>query len=446
MNRYRARWVLPVTRPPIADGVVVERDGTIVYVGDEAGAPPGRDDDLGDVLLLPGLVNVHTHLELTAMRGFLEELEFQRWIHTLTHARRAVLSSEMLIDSARLGLVEGLRAGTTTFADTGQSGVSILAMRELGVRGVMYQEVFGPRSDQCERAISELRSKVEHLRAHETALVRLGVSPHAPYSVSDALFTATAGFARAEALPMAIHAAESEAEDLYVRDGAGPFAEMQREGDTVPGMRARSPIALLERAGALDARPLLIHCVRVDAQDIDIIAGARCSVAHCPASNAKLGHGVAPLLELLASGIPVGLGSDSVASNNRMNVLEEARLAALLQRSRLGRHDAISAATALRLSTLDGARALGLDQHIGSLDAGKAADLCAFDLRCARGSPVADPTAAAVFALSGCDATFVTVAGRVLVRHGHVTGEDRSLVRRVQEVADKLLAWRRLAS
>ena len=444
MIRYRARWVLPVSRPPIADGVVAVRDGVIVYVGPRGDAPPGPEEDLGEVLLLPGLVNVHTHLELTAMRGFLEELDFQLWIRTLTRARRAVLSSEMLLDAARVGILEGLRAGTTTFADASQSGMPIRAMRELGVRGIMFQEVFGPDPRQCERALAELRDAVAVLRELESALVRVGVSPHAPYSVSHPLLAATARFAMAESLPIAIHAAESDAEDRYVREGEGPFAEVQREIGLTPQPRGRSSIDALARAGALDAHPLLIHCVRVDGEDIRAIAASGCTVAHCPASNAKLGHGVAPLHELMTAGIPVGLGSDSVASNNRLNVLDESRLAVLFQRMRLRSSDALPAAAALELATLGGARALGLADRIGSLEPGKAADLAGFDLRCARGTPVVDPVVAAVFALSGCDAAFVSVAGRVLMRHGRLLHEERMLPARVQDAAERLSRWREL--
>src|SRR5689334_15932987 len=135
MLRYRAKWVVPVCSPPIRDGVVVVEKSEISYVGPIDEAPPGTDDDLGDVILLPGLVNAHCHLELTAMRGFLEDLDFRRWILRLTNARRAVMNREMLLDSARAGLEEGIAAGVTTYADTRDSGVVIEAMREYGVRG-----------------------------------------------------------------------------------------------------------------------------------------------------------------------------------------------------------------------------------------------------------------------------------------------------------------------
>src|SRR5256714_13411414 len=142
--RYHARWVLPITQPPVENGTVVESDGVITHVGPRSAAPRGDDYDLGDAILLPGLVNTHTHLELTAMRGFLENCLFTEWIDKLRQSRNEVMSDEMLLDSARFGVVEGLAAGITTYADTCSSGVAMRAMNELSVRRVMYQEVFGP--------------------------------------------------------------------------------------------------------------------------------------------------------------------------------------------------------------------------------------------------------------------------------------------------------------
>jgi cytosine/adenosine deaminase-related metal-dependent hydrolase len=439
--RYRARHVLPITAPPLAHGVVAVEGDRIVYVGPASAAPPGDEVDLGDTALLPGLVNAHTHLELTAMRGFLEDLDFRSWILRLTSAKRAVLSRDMLLDAARYGIEEGLRRGITTFADTCDSGVAFDAMREYRVRGVMYQEAFGPDPSQCAASLAELRAKVEPLRALETPLVRVGVSPHAPYTVSDALFTAVASYARDESLPIAIHIAESELEhDLVVR-GAGAFADGLRARGIAVARRARSPIELLSSLEVLAARPLLIHCVRVDETDIATIARTRCTIAHCPASNAKLGHGIAPLVDFVDAGIAVGLGSDSVASNNRMDLLEEARFAALLQRARVSAFGAVGPAAALSLATLGGARALGLDHEIGSLEVGKAADLAAFPLEFL--APTHDPIAAAVFALPGTSASFVSVAGRELVRDGVLVTQDHALGDRIQASANTLQRWLR---
>lgn len=441
MTRYHASWVLPIASPPLRNGTVVEQDGRIAYVGPRKGAPSGGDDiDLGDVMLLPGLVNAHCHLELTAMRGFLDGLGFREWIVRLTLARRAVLTPDMLLDAARLGVDEGLQYGITTFADTGDTGAGFDAMLERGARGLCYREVFGPDPAQCDEAVAALDAKVAEMQERATSLVGVGVSPHAPYTVSDALFRATASLARARKLPLAVHIAESEAESQLVERASGEFAEAFRARGLDVSPRARTPIALLESLGVLDARALLIHCVRVDADDIGAIARHDCPVAHCPASNAKLGHGIAPLAALLAAGVRVGVGTDSVASNDRMDLLDEARLASLFATAREGRHDALGAERALELATLGGARALGLDGEIGTLEVGKAADLTAFPIPVHR-APIHDPIAAAVYSLAGLPATFVAVAGRVRVRDGQLVDADAELSRRVQASADLLQKW-----
>ncbi len=409
-----------------------------MYVGPRAGVPAGDRIDLGDCILVPGLVNAHTHLELTAMRGFLEDLPFRPWILRLTKARQAVLTPERLLAAARVGIAEGLRSGVTSFADTSESGVPHQALREMGVRGVVYQEVFGPRAEQCDEAMAGLRQRVDAMAAGDTALVCTGVSPHAPYSVSDALFTATTDLALARSLPMAIHAAESEAETALVRDATGAFADALRARGIAAEPRAASPIRLLARVGALRARPLLVHCVRVDREDIRLIADAGCAVAHCPASNAKLGHGIAPLAEFLAAGIRVGLGTDSVASNNRMDMLDEARLSILMQRARLTRPDTLSATHALELATLGAARAVGLDDRVGSLEVGKGADIAAFPLDDLRDSPTFEAASALVFAAPGRVARLVMVAGEVLVRDGRLLRDAASDLAVVRDTARDL--------
>jgi cytosine/adenosine deaminase-related metal-dependent hydrolase len=439
--RYHARWVLPITQPPIENGTVVEHDGKITYVGPRAGAPAGTDYELGDTILLPGLVNTHTHLELTAMRGFLENCQFATWIDKLRQSRNEVLDEQMLLDSARFGLVEGLEAGITTYADTCSSGVVMQAMREHGVRGLMYQEVFGPDPSHCDAAMRDLQDRLAKLAPEQTDLVTLGVSPHAPYTVSDPLYVAAARMARERNLPLATHIAESAAEEQIVTEGVGDFAERwRRRGIAVSG-RARSPIALLEKHDVLQPGSLLIHCIRVDDADITTIARRGCSVAHCPASNAKFGHGVAPLLPLLAAGITVGIGSDSVASNNRMDILDEARLAVLMHRAWTREHDAFGAHQALELATIGGARALGLDARIGSLEAGKDADLAAFRVDIPRTTPIGDPYSAAIFALPGRSAELVTVRGNILVERAHCRASDPSLAKKVQSAGAALGKW-----
>ncbi|MFL5498516.1 MAG: amidohydrolase family protein [Gemmatimonadaceae bacterium] len=439
--RYHARWVLPITQPPIENGTVVEREGLITYVGSRAEAPAGEDQDLGDAILLPGLINTHTHLELTAMRGFLEDCRFAEWIDRLRQSRNEILDTLLLLDSARLGIIEGLEAGITSYADTCSSGVALYAMRELGVRGIMYQEVFGPDPSQAGIAMQDLEDRIGKLGAEQTDLVSLGVSPHAPYTVSDPLYAAAAKFARSLRLPLAMHIAESEPEHDLVTKGTGDFADRWTRRGIPATRRARSPIALLEKHDALGSDALLIHCVRVDDADIATIARHDCSVAHCPASNAKFGHGIAPLLPLVDAGVRVGIGSDSVASNNRMDILDEARLAVLIHRAATTRHDTFGAHQALELATIGGARALRIDSRVGSLEVGKDADLAAFRVDIPRTTPVGDPYSAAIFALPGRSAEMVTVRGRLLVQRGRALASDASLNDRVRNAGIALESW-----
>lgn len=441
VRRYHAAWVLPVTSAPIRDGTVAVDDGRIAYVGPRAGAPRGEDVDLGAVLLMPGLVNAHTHLELTAMRGMLEGLSFRDWIITLQRAKVAVLDEQRMLDSARAGIAEGLRAGVTCYADTCDSGVALRAMREAGVRGIMYQEVFGPEPERAAESIAALQEKVDRHRAQADALRAVGISPHAPYTVSDALYRLAARYAGDERLPLAVHIAESPAEQSLVAAASGPFAEGWKRRGIPVEPRGRSPISLLEQLGVLGDTTLAIHCTQADAEDVAALARTGTAVAHCPISNAKLGHGTAPLQALLRAGVRVGLGSDSMASNNRMHLLEEARVAVLAQHAHLGSPCVLSGADALALATIGGARALGLDAVVGSLEPGKDADLAAFPLDIAQGAAEHDPAAAAVWSLGHARASAVLVQGEERVRDGRILDGDPDLQRRVHDVGRALASW-----
>lgn len=425
-TRYRADWLVPVATQPLANGALLVDDGRIIAVGNDADVPRPADAenvDLGHAVLMPGMVNVHAHPELTALRGALEDLPFDRWIPELLRLKRAArLNTDDLRTCARWQLLEAHAAGITTLGTTEDSDGAFVALLESGGRGVAYRETFGPEPAQAEAGLGALQQAVTAMRRDATDLVHVGVSPHSPYTVADALFSAVADYARAEQLPLAVHIAESSVEVALVTRASGAFADGLRGRGIVVDVRARSPLALLDRLGLLALQPLLIHCIQIDGDDVARIAANGASVAHCPVANARLGHGIAPITELMAANVTIGLGSDSMASNNRMDILEEARTAQLMQRVRLRAPDVMDAATLVRLATVEGARALGLDERIGTLEQGKDADLCAVTLDGAHTRPALDPLVTLVHSARASDVIMAAVRGRVLYRDGrHLT-------------------------
>jgi cytosine/adenosine deaminase-related metal-dependent hydrolase len=448
---YCARWVLPISSAAVDDGAIAVAGQQITAVGSRTALteqfPEATIRDLGESAIIPGLVNAHSHLELTAMRGFLEneESDFFAWLKKLTRARLERMTVDDLNISAVWGACEAARAGVTCVADASDSALqSMNALRGVGLRGIVYQESFGPDPRLAAENFEKLKTKIAALRERETSLVSCGVSPHAPYSVCAAQLEMISGFALDEKLPLMMHAAETQMEVSLLRTGAGPFAEgLWNRGIEwrAPGV---SPIEYLKQHGILETRPLLAHCIHVDESDLDTIKRTGTSVAHCPKSNAKLGHGRAPFAQMLEQGIAVGLGSDSVASNNTCDLLEEARFALLLARSEPAIEDreageSLSCAAVFEAATLGGARALGLNGKIGELRAGLQADFAAVSLSGAHQLPSYGAADTLIFASSGRDVNLTVVAGREIYRDGRVLTVDEDRLRaRMTEIAGKL--------
>jgi len=367
--RIRAGRVYPVTAPPIEDGaVLVDAAGRIAALGQHSyiPTPPGTEiREFRDGVLVPGLVNCHTHLELTHLAGQNTEPEFAKWIRRVRELKDATT-----LDGFHAAAVQGVKdswaRGVTCVAETGSTGAVMRALHDLGGRGIVYQEVFGPDPARLAESMRELENAVSQLRRLATSQLRVGVSPHAPYTVSAPLYEAVAGFARRERLPVAVHLAESKEESQFVESGTGPFADAWRARGITVQPHGCTPVEYLRRLGLLNAGTLCIHCVQTNEHDVAVLASAGVAIAHCPRSNRAHGHGAAPLGAFRTAGLRVGLGTDSVVSVGDLDLWAEAQAAGL------------NAKDSLHALTLDGARALGWERDIGSLDVGKAADLAVF--------------------------------------------------------------------
>ena len=355
--------------------------------------------------VIPGLVNAHTHLELTGLETAVDPMDFAAWIRMVRELKSRRMPADFLA-AARQGIADCWASGITTVADTGDSGAVIEALAESGASGVAYVEVFGPHPDQRSDSLADLERRVGALRRFARERVRIGVSPHAPYSVSGPLYEAVAAWARNEGLPLAVHIAESAPEYALLATGTGAFAEMwSRRGIPMPAPPGDTPLQWLARHRVLGPDTLCIHVVKAGASDVALLAETGSAVGHCPLSNRAHGHGDAPIRDFIAAGIRMGCGTDSILSIDRMDLLAEARVARAL--------GDLSAAAALGLCTLESARAIGMGNEVGSLEAGKWGDAAAIDL--SRTPQSTDPVEAVL--VSGPEDVLATyLAGRNVFR------------------------------
>ena len=384
MRILSADWVLPVEGDPIERGAVGIEDGRIAAVGTVEEL--GEGERFADAAIVPGFVNAHTHLEYAVYAGFGDGLSFGPWI--VTHMeRKARLERSDMEAIARLGAAECLRSGITTVGDLAFSGAGAHACSKLGLRAIVYLEVFGRDGAAAMQTFADKRAYVESSLSER---VQLGISPHAPYTCSDDVYRACLELG----LPLATHLNESQDELDWLIRGEGPW---QPFADVLPPPGGHSGIRRLAAAGLLDERMVAAHCVKVDAEEIGLLAHHGVAVAHCPRSNALLGCGVAPLTELRDAGLRVGVGTDGVSSVPSHDYFEELRTVIAAARARAERAEALSATEALELATLGGARALGLDTEIGSLVPGKRADLAIVALSGSPYLPWEDPAAAVVY-------------------------------------------------
>jgi len=393
-----ADWICPVTSVPIRDGAVAIENGRISAIGHSNEVHGTHRIRHRGCAIIPGFVNAHAHLELTILRGMFESLSLADWIRRMVHIKYQRMNEDDYKLSARLGATEMLRAGITTVAEVMDIGTGWDAMKEFGLRGIAYQEVFGPADSAAEDAMSGLQRKLERYRLDESETRRAGVSPHAPYTVSKLLFEQARDLARRESLRITTHAAESHDETLFVCDGVGPFAEAHAKRGIAVTARGCSPLAYLESLGLLGPDMLIAHAVEADERDLERLQKSGTCVAHCPKSNAKLGNAMARTGDMRKRGITVGLGTDSYASNDSIDMFEEMRAA---------RANGLTAVEVFQMATIDGARTLGFETQLGSLEAGKLADCVVVEL-----GTVPDPIEGIVASASAAHVRAVYLGGR----------------------------------
>lgn len=341
--RLRAKHVLSGGKMRSPGAVLIGDDGRIgaIHVEGAVPHPPGCiERDFGDAAIYPGFANSHTHLELTGLNGgvALDEPHFPTWIRRLRELK-AQRTRDDFLAAAREGIRQCFRQGVTMVADTGDSGTVAQAMAELGMRGIAYQEVFGPDPVLVRDSMRALEDAVDAMAPWVSDRVRAGVSPHAPYTVSGPLYREVARWARARDLPIAVHIAESADESALLGSGSGAFADAWRRRNLpMPEPLGHTPVSYLahwglwdeevDRDARLPARDVLaIHAVRVPWDDLHCLAGGRAMVAWCPLANRAHGHGDAPVRDYLERDIRVGVGTDSELSVGPIDLLAVARAA-----------------------------------------------------------------------------------------------------------------------
>ena len=417
----RARWVAPVAPEGavLQDHAVVVEDDVIAALLPIEDAqrryPHARVVDLDQHILIPGLVNTHTHAAMTLMRGIADDLPLMRWLEEhIWPAEAKHVSPEFVHDGTLLAIAESLRGGVTCFNDMYFfPEVAAQAAVETGMRMSVGMIVI----EFPTRYAADPQDYLAKGLAMRDALKReprlsFCLAPHAPYTVNDQTFERV--MVLAEQLDVPVH--------LHLHETTGEIQQSL-------ALHMKRPMERMERLGVLSARLIAVHAVHLLDEEIKALARNGCSIAHCPSSNLKLASGIAPVAECLDAGVNVSLGTDGAASNNRLDMFEEMRLAALLAKAASGKADILPAHRALKMATLDGARALGLDRRIGSIEPGKQADLVAVNLSALELSPCFDPLSHLVYAASRQDVSHAWVDGELLLSDSRLTRIDTEQLR-----------------
>jgi 5-methylthioadenosine/S-adenosylhomocysteine deaminase len=423
-----ARWIIPVepAGSVLHDHAIAIDQGVIQAIIPNAEAQTRFDPDeriaLGNHALIPGLVNLHIHAAMSLMRGLADDLPLMDWLNKyIWPAETRHVDSGFVFDGTRLACAEMLKGGITSFNDMYFfPEASVRAVLESGMRatiGMITIDFPTAYASDADDYLAKGLALRDEYNPHP--LVSFCFAPHAPYTVSDKSFTHILTYAEQLDLPIHIHLHETDDE----------IANSLK----ATGMR---PIERLHKLGLLSPNLIAVHMAHLTDDEIELLAQQGCSVAHCPSSNLKLASGLAPVVSLLDGGVNVGLGTDGAASNNRLDMFEEMRFAALLAKGQSGKAHALPAWQALQMATLNGARALGLGALTGSLLPGKAADIAAVDFSGLELAPCYDPISHLVYVAGREHVSHVWVNGRMLVDNGELTTLDE------RELSHKAQFWR----
>jgi len=431
---WSARYVITedARHRVIENGAVAIRADRIVGVGTKAEIDAkfqaAHRLDRPDAILSPGLVNTHTHAAMSLFRGIADDKKLQDWLENYIFPAEAKnVTAEFVRWGTRLGCLEMLLGGTTTFTDMYYfEDVVAEVAKEAGMRGVLGETIIGFPVADAKTPAEALQFTEKYLtRFRNDPLVVAAVAPHALYTNSDETLIAARALANKFNAPLVIH-----------------LSETKKENDDTLAQRHMTPTKVLDTLGVLTGRTVAAHCVWVDEADMAILKSRGVGIAHCPSSNMKLASGIAPVVRMLALDLPVGLGPDGPAgSNNDFNMFEEMDLAAKLQKVATLNPEVVPAAAALEMATIRGARALGMEKEIGSLEAGKRADLIMVRLDRPNAVPLYDPISQMVYALKGEDVRDVMVNGKPVVRDAKIlTLNEAQILQKAAEYRAKVSA------
>jgi 5-methylthioadenosine/S-adenosylhomocysteine deaminase len=416
-----ARWIIPIApaHQVLEDHAVVIAQGGIV---DLLPATQARSNynarqsiRLESHVLLPGLINLHTHAAMSLMRGLADDLPLMEWLNQhIWPAEARHVTPDFVYDGTRLACAEMLKGGITCFNDmyfypeeTARAAVDAGMRAAVGIICIEFPTRYA--ADAQDYLRKGLAARDRYL---SEPLLSFCLAPHAPYTVSDRSLEQIVTYANELDLPIQIHLHETEDEI--------------KESLTRYGVR---PVERLRRLGLVGSNLIAVHAVHLNHEEIDLLAHYGASVAHCPSSNLKLASGIAPVARFVERNLNTGLGTDGAASNNRLDLLEEMRLAALLAKAQSTRANSVPAQTALHMATLGAAKALGLDHRIGSIEVGKLADLCAIDFTDLALAPVYHPASHVVYAASRNHVSHVWVEGQMKLDQGQLIGIDEERLR-----------------